>query len=250
MLESLTNWFSWTTKEEWKTWEYWQRSQGKKHYERSQIYQNYVFLKPLGFSVGKRYDNKYYDYCFGDFSNFIIDVSEENKGEKLFINYCLNLLDFYDTSKGITRKITGDPPGILVLRETVNMRTIAPLHSHNFKQYMYDYSLIHAHTVAQYSLSTLIMILISDYMSKFSNSENYSQIVSSECEKAYNEGRFGDHKAITNYFRCNKCNRICENLWGNFNLCLDCHMKRVCSKCSVSAVVIGLDDLPKCSQHM
>ena len=285
MLGSLSwLWTNTKPKDEWGTWELWQRSQPITHYEKSDIFQYYLTCRPqfrapqFASNTGPR--STYYIYCFGEFAALLVNPSSADS----ISDYCSLLLDFYDICKGTTRRITGDPAAISVLREVVRRKSPVPLHVHDFTQYNYDYTVIHAHTVVQYSLSTLIMRFVGNYMHQISSRGNYPPILPSKCEKAYNNFAFGRHEIIDHTLpinvpsnpisislpkkviieegrgsswprdsatcsRCQICNRVSENLWGTFNACLDCHMKRICSECSVTAVVIGSDNLPKCSIH-
>lgn len=279
MLGSFSNWLTWTTttpKDEWDTWELWQRSQPPIHFEKSDVFQYYISCRPQfrapKFAANNGPKSIYYIYCFGDFATLLVNPS---LGDDV-TSYCTLLLDLYDTCKGISRRITGDPNGISVLREVVRKKSIIPLHAHDFTQYTYDYEIIHAHTVAQYSLSTLLMRMIANYMHNISSHGNYPTITAVKCEKAYHEYSFGDRASVpisttpisiptkviieegrgsswprdaSTCSRCQICNRVSENLWGTFNACLDCHMKRICSSCSLTAVVIGSDNLPKCKLH-
>ena len=282
MLGSLGNWLTWTTtnpKDEWDTWEVWQRSQPTSHYEKSDIYSYYLTVSPQfkvpKFSASVSPKSTYYVYCFGDFAALLVNPSYDLTCVDI-ANYCLLLLDFYDKCKGISRHITGDPVGISVLREVVKKNSSIPLHAHDFNQYAYDYGIIHAHTVAQYSLSTLLMRMVASYMNTTSSHGNYPAITVARCEKAYKEYAFGDRSRLkfestpinipqkifveegrcsswprdsATCSRCQICGRVSENLWGAFNSCLDCHMKRICSVCSLPAVVICSDNLPKCKLH-
>lgn len=313
MLRTLGDWLTWTTtnttpRDEWVTWEEWQRKQPPAHFEKSDIFQYYMSYRPQftppQYAVNTGYQSEYYNYCFGDFAAIIVNPT----GGGNIISYLTLLLDVYDICKGMSRRLTGDPTGIALLRQVVNKRSIVPLQSHNFDQYEYDYSVIHAHTVAQYSLSTLLMRLVSHYMSQTCTRGNYSSITVRVCQLASCRSVFGEpkRKFFTNQpvihrrtdnikiddtspvpptaqvitkpitiqqkvtsedptkeqphgyswprdhatcVRCRICNRICENLWGAFNACLDCHLKRICSICSGTALVMGTDNLPKCMKH-
>lgn len=312
MLTSLTNWLSWTTTQpvhtdqnttsrpenEWMAWEVWQRSQPPSHFEKSEMFQYYLSCRPQ-FSHVKNsillYENYIYQsYCFGDFSAIFVNPANVNISTVEAVRYCNFLLDFYDICKGITRRLTGDPSGIAVLREVVNKNTIIPLFKHDFNQYKYDYTILHAHTVCQYSLSTLLMRLLCNFLSRFTFEINFEEISMDRCKSAYENYNFGhpfvrnieqilknDKLVATNKLkfsqcsipmgipqkilleeekcsswprnltcsRCSKCNRVSENLWGIFHCCIDCHMKRICSKCGITATVIGSDKLPKCESH-
>lgn len=275
MLKTFTNWVSFPNNiDSWETWEYWQKSQQKTHFEYSDIFAYYLSKRPQfktpRFSYALSQQSKYYIYCFGDFTALLLSTQCSSN----VIDYFTLLLDFYDVCKGTTRRLSGDPSGILCLRHVVAGHTLVPLQDHDLKQYLYDYTKIHAHTVAQYSLSTLLMRFASHYMNCLSIKGTYAAIELQYCQKTYDSGIFGEveKKNITkplainkpnieemkasswprndsSSLRCKVCQRVCENLWGKFNTCLDCHLKRVCSVCSIQAVIISLDGLPKCEQH-
>lgn len=277
MLKTISQWVHWTNtsiREEWSTWEEWQRNQPLSHFEQSEIFQYYLSqrprFKPPKYSCITDSNSRYYIYCFGDFASLLVNP---HGGDAM--DYFALLLDIYDTCKGTTRRITGDPTGISLLRSAVQKRSLNPIQNHNFSQYNYDYNTLHAHTVAEYSLSTLMLRFVSHYMSCITTRPNYSLILYPICQKAYNKSVFGEPKQIksdpisipnkisdddgkassswprvnNNCLRCKSCNRVTENLWGNFDACIDCHLKRICSTCGIQAVIIGPDSLPKCYYH-
>lgn len=283
MLKTLTDWITWTNttiQEEWNTWEEWQRHQQPSHYEKSEIFQYYLTMRtnfqPPTDSCITAYNSKYYIYCFGDFAALLVNPH----GGGNILDYITLLIDMYDVCKGVSRRLKGDPTCITVLREIITRRTLDPLQKLHLDQYAYPYNTIHAHTVAEYSLSTLIMRLISHYISKTSTRGYYPNILSSLCQTAYTSCNFGAPVIISTpkgsaaisiiqpqktksddirgcswpqdkskYFRCKICTRMTENLWGNFNACVDCHLKRICSVCGSQAVIISNDGLPKCAFH-
>lgn len=289
--KTLTDWITWTNttvKDDWNTWEEWQRHQLHSHYEKSDIFHYYLSRRPQ-FSPPKQsclngYQSKYYIYCFGDFTSLLVnpygggDVTE----------YFSLLLDVYDICKGRSRMITGDPNGITLLRKVIAHRNLEPLKNFDFNKISYPYNIIHAHTVAQYSLSTLIMRLVGHYMSQTNANGYYPNIATASCKQAYDICIFGTPVSIlkgepgsnsnsksvsvpisiqarppnlddikggswprdkSTCLRCKSCNRVTENVWGIFDACLDCHLKRICSMCSSPAVIISTDNLPKCSLH-
>ncbi|CAH6418450.1 Hypothetical protein HVR_LOCUS158 [uncultured virus] len=290
MFNSLSNLLTWTTtsttpQDEWNTWEVWQRVQPPAHYEKSDIFQYYLIYRPE-FQVPQHaattgHHNKAFKYCFGDFTPLVVSSS----GSCDIVSYCNLLLDVYDICKGFTRRFKGDPTGIILIREIVIKRDLTPLYNRDFSKYCYDYGLLHAHTVAQYSLSTLIMRLLTNYLYYACSRKYFPHITSEVCEKAYRTCAFGDRQRVetipittsvprsipispqpgpndegkaasswpgdpASYLRCNSCKRVTENRWGTFNSCLDCHMKRICSKCGATPVVIiSVDKLPKCRLH-
>ena len=289
MFKIITNWVTWSSpnvQEEWITWEEWQKSQVLSHYEKSELFIYYISCRP-NFRAPKHScvegsDNRYYVYCFGDFAIFLVN----HLGGCKIMDYISSLLDLYDVCKGMSRRLTGDPTGIMILREVMAKNNLEPLQNHDFSIYNYNYGKIHAHTVVQYSLSTLIMKFIGNYMSHLSAHDKYPQIQISVCQQAYKNKIFGEpHKTITPIvsskapsiniqaktihtfdkneeprcsswprepcilLRCKSCNRVTDNVWGNFTSCLDCHVKRICSMCGAQAVIIGTDELPKCYLH-
>lgn len=287
--KTLITWSTTSIQDDWNTWEEWQRSQPPIHYEKSDIFQYYLSCRPSfqppyqSVSLGQ--NSKYYIYCFGDFATVMVNPDTRNVFE-----YFKLLLDIYDVCKGYSRRITGDPTGIAILRDTIKRRKLDGLESHDFKQYEYSYTSIHAHTVAQYSLSTLIMRLIENYMSYLNFCRHYIAISTPLCKKSYegcvfgapfvqptmrsiSEGILGLNmtsdkipierkRSKSNEFkglslprdsamcvRCQTCSRITERPWGVHKVCLDCHIKRICSKCGKPAAVIGVDNFPKCQKH-
>jgi hypothetical protein len=280
MFKSLINWtnnfstnFSNTaSSNEWATWHSWQLNQPPSHFKNCVIFDYYLSHRlnwyPPSNSVCNTCFSQYYQYCFGDYSILIVQPTNGSNA----IDYFTLLLDLYDICKGTTRRLTGDPPGIKVLRETITFKNLDPLSNHNFEPYSYDYGTLHAHTVVQFSLSTLIMRLVSHYLSQINEKKTFPNITLAICSKAYTNKVFGDYTVInkstpisinqtitttnsvssswpSNYIRCEKCHRITENIWGPWKVCIDCHLKRICSECGNPAVIIGGDNFPKCCEH-
>lgn len=284
MFNSISDWLKWSIKPvshdvetEWNTWLEWQSRQPPSHFEKSDIFQYYLsyhpnFQPPTGSTTTEKC-NIYYRYCFGDFSSIIVKPESGSNA----IEYFSLLLDIYDTCKGATRRLKGDPIGITLLRRVIEKKSLFPLFNHDFNDYAYDYSKLHAHTVCQYSLSTLIMRFVSHYMSHTQTREYYPFIRLDTCQKAYDNYVYGEPRRtpmvssssiairqrlmddeikpgswprdISTCLRCRKCSRITENVYGSFNACLDCHLKRICSVCGEQAVIIGADNFPKCHLH-
>lgn len=279
MLKTLSQWVNWTDtniEDEWNTWENWQKYQDSSHYESSDIFQYYLsqrsnFQPPINSCLNES-NNKYYVYSFGDFACLLVNSS---KGCNL-VDYVELLLDVYDVCKGFSRRIKGDPDCITTLRNVIYKRVISPLQYYNFSQHAYPYHKIHAHTVAHYSLSTLLMRLISHYMAQTTFKDKYPEISLSTCHESYKNCIFGlpmisptapinikpcknksEEKRPSSWprgnyvsFRCKTCTRVTDKLWGDFESCFDCHHKRICSVCGVGAMIITKDDLPKCSMHV
>lgn len=325
--KTLTDWITWkhgTTEDEWITWEEWQRQQPPSHYEKSPIFQHYLMkrpnFQPPQNSCLNGYNREYYVYCFGDFTALIVNA--RSGGD--IIQYIGLLLDVYDVCKGRSRSITGDPNCIAVLRKVILTQSLEFLKRYNFTSHCYPHKRLHAHTVVQYSLSTLIMRLVCHYLSQAGPKGYYPGISFPLCKEAYDECIFGSpvtmiasyssrqqtsshpsntlqvsapininspsclnihnigrikkdeetdtHKEETvtkpidikpddihgyswprnpsKCLRCKICTRVCENFWGKFDTCMDCHLKRICSICGTAAVIITPDDnLPKCHEH-
>lgn len=253
-----------------ETWEEWQKSQLKIHFVESNL-SLYVTKKP-------GYKNPYIRYCFGDFEN--IYYMPENYNE---IAYFTLLLSTYDNCKGYLRSIKGDHIGINLLRNVVKNKNSDELYNHDFKIYDYGYTTIHAHTVSYFSLSTLIMFFVSNYMHyKSYNSDHFPYVDIEFCKKAYNNKVFGDITYInsnkdlpksntisinkpkdtprvtnswhgqliqSNVNKCSNCNRVCDSLWSTHKLCLNCHLYEVCSVCAGEKWTVGTDQYPKCRIH-
>ena len=272
-----------TNQDQWKKWLDWQRQQAKDHYKHSSIYDLYITQYPqsdlINNQINNTYNQKYYAYCFGSFKIFIVDYSVN------LHEYIKILVLLYDHCKGINRRITGDAEGIQNLRKYLETLNIDYLYDYNFTQYNYDYMIIHAHTVACFSLSTLILRIVSHYLHFMSQDEKYPYISAEKCKQACNNNAFPYNPIRSNYInqpklskpiqiqseivssnnkvaswplnigqnltiRCLKCNRVTDKLWGSFNVCYDCHMKRICSTCGSIATGITNDNLPKCNNHI
>lgn len=264
------------------SWLEWQKKQPVTLFEKCELFDYYLSKRPNFLSSDlpyssclTSYNKKHYVYCFGDFA---ILIATSNSGGRNVVDFISVLLDIYDTCKGYFRAFKGDAAGISLLREVVAKRNISVLNSHNFNQYNYPYNKIHAHTVAQFSLSTLLMKVLSDYLIMITNNQTCSSIEVGLCKKAFDANEFGkvleakttnsiginiqqakvrgtpkinSWPQIENDFeqRCSVCQRVSESLWSQFSLCLDCYLKRRCSKCGKEAIIIGVDSLPKCNIH-
>lgn len=279
-------WNEQSIQNEHNSWKEWQNQQYSLHYEKSEIFSYYRSQRPMFRPPRDSCINNesayWYSYCFGDFTCLIVEPINSID----IMTYIKVILDVYDVCKGFRRSITGDPNCINVLRKVISTGNLQPLSEHNFTQYNYDYTQLHAHTVAQYSLSTLLMRLVSHYLT-FVNSHlkiTVFPITISHCQQCLNTRIFGEPQSklpkaskpiptpsrIKNTiqeeikptswpynktgsdacFRCKVCQRATEKIHGDFHVCLDCHIYRICSKCGLPAVVIdGNDKLPKCQEH-
>lgn len=293
-IKTLAEWIHWTSRpvqEEWASWEEWQRKQSPSHYEQSAIFHEYLkqraYFQPPQNSCLKGCNPEYYVYCFGDFAVLIISPHSGGSTNDI-MDYISLLLDVYDVCKGaLIRGIKGDPAGITMLRNVVISRSLNVLQSYNFGPSCYPYERIHAHTVAQYSLSTLIMRLVAHYLNHNGLKGQYPSITVGMCKSAFERRAFGNPIATSvvmsapstpitiptlskpkqdeihgyswprnqtkrnppSYLRCKICTRMAEGLWGDFEACIDCHLKRICSICKAPPTVIAADGLPKCNNH-
>jgi len=195
---TVSDWISWyhsPIQDEWATWEDWQFHQLPIHFEKSDIFQYYLtrrpnFIPPIN-SCLTTCNNQYYIYCFGDFSSLL--VSPHTVTNNLIIDYITILLDVYDVCKGIRRKlkVKGDPVGISLLRTIISTGKSNLLSTYDFSIYSYPYHSIHAHTVAQYSLSTLVMRLLSHYQHQTGPKTQYPHILVSKCKESFDKHLFG-----------------------------------------------------------
>jgi hypothetical protein len=193
--------------EHWTVWEEWQKQQPTSHFQDSSVFHYYASRRP-GLLVPQEslinhtdYDS--YVYCFGNFSILLAKTS----GSKNAIAYFTLLLDLYDVCKGISRRITGDPTGISALRSAVTTHTLDPIQLIDFSEYEYPYHLLHAHTIAEFSLSTLIMRLISHYMNYTGLWGNNFSILNPElCHQSETTNIF---KITT--ISCSNCKSIIKN---------------------------------------
>lgn len=309
MLKTLSELVTWTTttpQNEWNTWIEWQRQQQPTHYEKSNVFQYYlsmrpIFRPPLNSCAGLNDSDKYYIYCFGDFASLLVNLKDPISDDYLngIVEYIRLLLDVYDVCKGYLRRLKGEPNCITMLRTFTQNRSLFLLQDYDYSPFEYPYTSIHAHTVVQYSLSTLIMRFVTHYLNHIFQ-DYYPRILLEYCQESYNNYIFGtiaippkiqrqskpidniqqsktknniqvascpnttntckildimskttvdDIKKPTEYSRCQTCTRITETTWGNFNACLDCHLKRICSICGSQATIISSDGLPKCTKH-
>lgn len=173
------------------TWTVWQDRQTVDHYHKSALFNYYLKYQPL-FTVPKytvigSISEPYYRYCFGDFTT-LMAVARSNT---YIFEYIHLLLDVYDICKGYLRKLSGDPVGISLLRESYKSRSVDKLVTHDFRLYKYNYDKIHAHTISQFSLSTLILVLMSNYLSHLHLNNNIIYICLGDCKTSYTELRFG-----------------------------------------------------------
>lgn len=139
----------------WNSWYEWQKKQKPIHYQRSDVFRRYANQ----YYIPNEKYNEQVVYVLGDFRYFITFdfISNDN----VYWDYIKVLIDLYDCCKGLRRSILGDPPFIHKLKEGYENRDLNPFLLYGFRECDYDYEKIHVHTVAYFSLSTLIMRLAS-----------------------------------------------------------------------------------------
>ncbi len=247
-----------------ESYKLWQDKQPQTHFIASS-FQPYIFPKP-------GYKDLHLKYTFGDFENLIYYPETTND-----LAYFTLLVNTYDKCKGYLRSIKGDHEGITLLRKVVLIDCVDELYQFDFNKFVYPYQYIHAHTMAYFSLSTLILLFVSNYMHfKSYRSDHFPYINVSLCKNAYNNKIYGDiniskiTKSITIPIKqkevkekvchswpsvsavvtkCSHCSRLCDNYWGNHQCCLDCHLYKVCSVCGGQNFTIGKDQYPRCIIH-
>ena len=266
LLDKISSWWQ-PTESDWLSW---QKSQPVSHFQISEIFQHYLHKQTSFFTLHKSaetsYNSEYFRYCFGDFTPLIAisPISSEQE-------YYTMLLELYDICKGYFRTFTGDSKFITVLRTSLSSKDLTPLYTFDYNSFIYDYTNIHAHTVAYHSLSRLIALLISNQLSFTCNS--YPYIDFSKCKAAYDNDNLSRKKKVATaninipsknipvdlvpqswppykeIYICKHCKKRTDKYYGNFNNCIDCYLKRVCSCCGYAATGTGADRLPKCEFH-
>lgn len=142
----------------WNSWYEWQKTQPTIHFQRSEIfrkYANYNDIPPINFTDD-------YIYVLGDFRYFI--TFEYIRNESIFWEFIEILINLYDTCKGIRRSILGDSSFIIMLKNSFKSKNCKDIYNYDYKECDYDYQKIHVHTVAHFSLSTLIMRFVSQLL--------------------------------------------------------------------------------------
>lgn len=211
-----------------KSWKQWQSMQAPSHYEKSEIFRYYISLRrnfrPPRNSCINGKDSTCYVYCFGDFAALITETKEENPDINAMVDYFDLLLDIYDVCKGSLRKLRGDPYCINMMREVSRKKTMVPFINYDAEFCMYPYHMIHAHTVAQYSLSALIMRLASHWFCK--NLGDCSRCICPQiCNSAMFLSNFGKPKITRGqgkYRVCDSCEKIC--ITSESGICKDCEI--------------------------
>ena len=274
MLDWIGSYFT-TNNDQFQTWLQWQNKQLHSHFISSQ-YGVYINKK-----AGQR--NVYFRYCFGDFDNLIYQPENVNE-----VNYIILLLDVYDKCKGYKRTLVGDHEGITLMRAAAETKKIDALYAFDFSPFSIPYHQLHAHTVAYFSLSTLILFLLSNYLHLKSYSNDiFPSININLCKNAYNNKVFGDIAYVVTHNKiipkttttsidiqkpkdtvtrpcnswpgpinntinkCVNCKCVCENYWGEHKHCLNCHLFLVCFYCGSNTIfsISKKSGYPLCLLH-
>ncbi len=174
----------------WVTCEKWQS------YQQTSLYEKCIIMK----YYRKNYDeislhdtkylyNEYYAYCFGDYTPLIIDINKTNIS---LLDYVKLLLKIYDTCKGKSRKLKGDPIRISTIRKCASLNNVSVLEIYDFGHINYPYSIIHAHTIAQFSLSTLLIRLLCHYLKQVYPNSAHELLSINKCKEAYYKKNYGE----------------------------------------------------------
>lgn len=264
----MLNWLFNTQDQSYESYKLWQDKQPQSHFITSQLHA-YIYPK-------SGYKDPHVRYTFGDFENLIYMPEQCNE-----FSYFNLLLNMYDKCKGYLRSLKGDHEGITLLRKVITVNNSDELYNHDFTKYEYPYQYLHGHTIAYFSLSTLILFFVSNYMHyKSYRSDRFPHIHIDICKNAYHNKVYGDiayvpsiksSKSITipakskekevvkvcqswpnmvsTTNKCTNCSRICDNFWGNHKSCLDCHLYKVCFVCGGLMFTIGKNGHPLCILH-
>lgn len=286
MINSVLNAVGWQNPQDYRTWDLWmkwQKTQPIQHYKHSMVFEYYmknsksnIFFEEVEHSfVSEKAltaTENYYKYCFGEFYTFLMPIQ---KDIPLF-DALKTLVNIYDVCKGYSRVLFGDTDSIIFLKKVISLKDVSMIKNHDFSDSLYDYDLVHAHTVAHFSLSTLIMLIASNYVGRITNHKNHKIVNFERCKQAFERHVFGipedvceiksepidivpfyrfhitsNSWPITKQIKCIKCARLTEGTWGKFGYCLDCHLKKACSSCGADAQGKSEnDDMPKCGFHL
>lgn len=266
-----------TQQGEWASWKYWQEAQ-----DPSTHYTTYAPITELLQSFPKSYIPEgrrtgigtQIWYCFGEFRTLLLYGEMNTEQLCVFIN---TLLIIYDKCKGPSRKwLWGDPYEISAFRIATTNQDFKSLETINWKFVEYPIGEIHAHTVAQYHLSTLICRLACHILAE----AGYilPHIAQNEICDAYSKRSFLKYNIDTHLGRilnnslhhietavyrgdiplvCKVCGRCTTVLKGKNSACDTCFRNQICLHCSSQEVrdssdkvIRGEDNLPRCISHM
>ena len=260
---------------EWDAWAAWQALRDDSHYSEFPAYHDFFLSQPDSFfprnCASSEPNAKHYWYAFGVFTPLL--VAKPLRPDQA-MSFATSLLTVYDSNKGYSRMLTGDPPAIAHLRSCVADSNLAALRTYDYSPYAYDPSRVHAHTVAQFSLSSLLMRLLSH--SLHCSGAAVPSVPAAPLRDAYDRKEFckvlknfstasfwDPHAArpfiyagncsrwtVSAQFSCSRCARLSEALWGYYQLCLDCYKTKACYVCGDSLITsLNEDGFPRCSDH-
>lgn len=271
-----------TPEQRYNTYIEWQSKQKPTHFHNSEIYNNFISNTP-DFDIDAYHSRNSNTistiYCFGLFNNFVLTGNNRASILPLFGH----LLSLYDLNKGTMRYFRGDPPAIEILRKCFHEKTIQYFFEFDFEPFLYPYQKIHAHTLCQYSLHTLIMRLICHALTFVEPNKNFHSIETFLCDKAWVNGIYGNptlkssqpllivkkpetpNQTIPNILpdmtfkakgsppsrelKCSKCKCNVTELWSIYHLCYNCFINKYCVHCGDESFVKGDDGYPRCYVH-
>lgn len=229
----------------WLKWIEWQKNQSNNHFHDYNhnlnfFYNENYYLKSICSNIKENDKIIYYSYCFGDFLPLLI-LSERGLNK---FEYIRILVELYDFCKGIGRILSGDSEIIIEMRESLETECTINLDKLKVENYLYPYGTIHAHTVAYFSISTLLYRIYlhhSDY-----NDKNKFKIT--PCKNAYDEAIFGSYKKIKTLVEIKKTNPKCLNCFSeiedvNHNECYKCRGFH-------DRVVSGVSEVLSCDSYL
>lgn len=200
--------------EKWKKWMQWQTN----NFDQINNCPTIDYYNENYFQINDCKDSIFYKN-FGRFSYFL-----ENKESSI-----LDLIHLYDSCKGYARYFTGDPTYIKLIKQYSITNNDKLLNEINFDEFFYDYKKIHAHIVSLFSLSTLVMRMISYHLAKKGKMIQYGVKCLIEVTDDFRSVRIT--QSIEIFHRCSNCQRISEKIWGSYDLCYDCYLTKICNKC-------------------
>lgn len=271
-------------------WLDWQKIQPPSHFMSSSVYQKFAKtnlefhiehdIKDFGYATRVFDSSKetYYKHVFGDFYNFVMYIPQP----KDLLKSITMLISLYDHSKGYSRLVFGDPPIISFIKSVLVKHPVGlfdltevmnDFGEKDFSVFVYDYSVLHAHTVAYFSLSSLIALLVSNIIGRIKENRNHPVIELFKCKSTYESGYWPILQELTptttipipittvprnmskswpivDNSKCRHCKRLTEGSWGKFGSCLDCHSKVICSSCGATASGRDKSNTPKCEFHL
>lgn len=206
--------FNQNNENKWLEWIEWQKNQNYFHYQNFNYIENYYnenkILKNFCLNINRENEtNIYFSYCFGDFFPLVL-LSNEKIDRYEFIKI---ILEIYDYCKGYTRTMIGDSNIMIKLRNCLNERDTRPIQEIDYEPFLYPYGTIHAHTVAYFSISTLLIRILINFMSY----KDIYIIKKYPCQIAYEEARYGCYRTIKTLNEFKKTKPKCITCFSEIN---------------------------------